>query len=37
LVARVGPELRPPLGASVRISAAPADVHFFDAESGEAL
>jgi ABC-type sugar transport system ATPase subunit len=34
VVARVGPDLRPPVGSVVRVSAAAADVYFFDAESG---
>jgi ABC-type sugar transport system ATPase subunit len=37
VVARVGPDLRPEVGATVRLSVAPADVYFFDAETGTAL
>jgi multiple sugar transport system ATP-binding protein len=37
LVARVGPELRPPVGTSVRVGVEPSAVHVFDARSGLTL
>jgi ABC-type sugar transport system ATPase subunit len=37
LVARVGAEIRPPVGSPVRLRSSPADAYLFDAETGETL
>jgi ABC-type sugar transport system ATPase subunit len=37
LIARGGPDLRPPVGALIRLAVDPPDVHVFDAGSGAAL
>ena len=37
LVARVGADVRPPVGSIVRVRANPADAYLFDAETGETL
>jgi multiple sugar transport system ATP-binding protein len=37
VVARVGPDLRPQVGATVFLGADPENVHFFEAESGLTL
>jgi multiple sugar transport system ATP-binding protein len=37
LVARVGADVRPPVGSIVRVNASAADVYVFDAETGETI
>jgi multiple sugar transport system ATP-binding protein len=37
IVARAGPDMRPPVGTTVRIRQAPGRLYLFDAETGEAV
>jgi ABC-type sugar transport system ATPase subunit len=37
LVARVGADVRPPVGSIVHVRANPADAYLFDAETGETI